>query len=125
MESENNITRMEKQDHPVSINDTTWQQEANQSSADHPMPRPPGLALTQVWLSLDEASSKCSDPVMGGGCLEMDELAEGPRRKPKTDVTIFVLQEASKEAHQHLGSSSFGEWPTRALCSPTRPWHLF
>lgn len=44
------------------------------------------------------------------GYFNTDELLEGTGRKPKSDVTVFVLQETEKEAHQNLGGSCGGGW---------------
>lgn len=46
----------------------------------------------------------------------MNELLVGSRKKPKSDITIFVLQE-TKETQQNLGSSCAGSWPNNYFCS--------
>lgn len=58
----------------------------------------------------------------------MDGLSEGSRRKPKSDVKMFELQETKKKEDRNLGSSAC--WAHRLtasnVCStpPAWPWGL-
>lgn len=48
----------------------------------------------------------------------MDELSEGSRRKLKTDVTAFVLQEENEEAHGIWTAAIWGALACQGLTLP-------
>lgn len=100
---------------PVSNSNSMWHQVA---TVLHGPPHVRLPRLVAFGLNKSQVLRFCKGWGGGGGGFRTDVLLEGSRRKPKSDVTEFVLQEIEKEAHPNLGSSCVGRGPNHHFSFP-------